>query len=218
MTGFLLGLSTGTVCLGYCSPILVPYLLGRGGDLRRNFLSVARFCAGRLFGYLLFGFLAWLVHGFFTGNNGFRMVLFGLADIILAVLLMFFGFTATKSFCAAEKASGFLSRIGMGLAPVHQLDFVAWMPLVFGFLTGINLCPPFLLAFTEAMATKSLAGSVGYFFMFFLGTTLYLLPLPFLGVMRQKTVFATVGKYTAVIAGVFYVYQGIVMLIGGILG
>ena len=54
--------------------------------------------------------------------------------------------------------------------------------------------------------------------MFFLGTTLYLLPLPFLGVMRQKTVFATVGKYTAVIAGVFYVYQGIVMLIGGILG
>ena len=35
-SGFLLGLSAGPYCLGYCGPIIIPYMLGEGGNARQN--------------------------------------------------------------------------------------------------------------------------------------------------------------------------------------
>jgi hypothetical protein len=60
--GFLLGLANRGVCLAYCAPVLVPYLLGEGGTLRRGAVSVGGFLGGRLVGYLAFAILAWLTH------------------------------------------------------------------------------------------------------------------------------------------------------------
>jgi hypothetical protein len=51
---FLLGLANGGVCLAYCAPVLVPYLLGAGDTVRRSVVSVGEFLGGRLAGYLTF--------------------------------------------------------------------------------------------------------------------------------------------------------------------
>jgi hypothetical protein len=56
--GFLLGLVNGGVCLSYCAPVLVPYLLGEGDTVRRSVASVGGFLGGRLVGYLTFAVLA----------------------------------------------------------------------------------------------------------------------------------------------------------------
>ncbi|MCX5645541.1 MAG: hypothetical protein NTZ17_12835 [Phycisphaerae bacterium] len=56
--GFLLGIASGGVCLAYCAPVLVPYLLSEGNTLRRSVISVGGFLAGRLIGYLVFAVLA----------------------------------------------------------------------------------------------------------------------------------------------------------------
>lgn len=61
MQAFLLGLSNGAVCLAYCAPVLIPYLLGEGKRISRNFAVLIRFLAGRLLGYLLFGIMAWAI-------------------------------------------------------------------------------------------------------------------------------------------------------------
>ena len=58
MQAFLLGLSYGAVCVAYCAPVLVPYLLGEGNRTWRNYAVLLRFLAGRLLGYLLFGIMA----------------------------------------------------------------------------------------------------------------------------------------------------------------
>ena len=54
--GFWLGLSTGPYCFAACAPCLLPYLSAEGrSDLGANLRLLARFLAGRLLAYFLFG-------------------------------------------------------------------------------------------------------------------------------------------------------------------
>ena len=58
--GLLLGLAVGPTCLASCVPAMVPVLIPaqtRGGVFPVSL--TAKFLAGRLIGYLLFGLLAW---------------------------------------------------------------------------------------------------------------------------------------------------------------
>ena len=47
-SGFILGLSTGVVCLAYCGPVLIPFLMGEGKGVYKNIGSVSLFLLGRL--------------------------------------------------------------------------------------------------------------------------------------------------------------------------
>ncbi|MDY0092387.1 MAG: sulfite exporter TauE/SafE family protein [Candidatus Vecturithrix sp.] len=201
MHGFLLGLSTGTFCVAYCAPMLVPYLLGEGGNVRDNVALLARFLAGRLLGYLAFALLAWIAGAVILQDAVYRARILGLAYIILAALL--------------------LVMAGLGHANDHGAVHLApqavgcvaqrWpmlFPIVLGILTGINLCPPFLLVLTEAVGAGSLAGSLWFFFTFFLGTSLYFLPMSLLGCFKRFTSLQTIGKITTVIIALYYFYRG----------
>ena len=57
--GLLLGLAVGPTCLASCVPAMVPVLIGTDQGRRISGLLTAKFLAGRLIGYLLFGLLAW---------------------------------------------------------------------------------------------------------------------------------------------------------------
>jgi hypothetical protein len=54
--GFILGLSTGAVCVAYCGPVLLPFILGEGTTVIQNAKSVGLFLGGRLLAYILVGF------------------------------------------------------------------------------------------------------------------------------------------------------------------
>jgi hypothetical protein len=86
------------------------------------------------------------------------------------------------------------------------------LPPLLGLLTGLNLCPPFLLAFTEAAATGTLAGSLLFFLAFYATTSLFFIPLPLLGTLGRFPVVRTVGRLAAGVVGVYYVYRGLTML------
>jgi sulfite exporter TauE/SafE len=207
MRGFLLGLANGTICLAYCAPVLVPYLLGEGQTIRRNYLDLSRFLIGRLFGYLLFAILAWSLNLFILQHNGYRDLILGVSYVLLAVLLVYYCFRKAKGLCAAE----YVNRRLPGFVTNNRI----LLPLSLGFLTGLNLCPPFLLAFTSAVAGGSLGNSLLFFSAFFLGTSLFFIPLPVLGIFTRKEVVRTVGKFAAGVIGCYYLYMGILILIGG---
>ncbi len=59
--GFILGLSTGAVCLAYCGPVLLPFILGEGTTVMQNAKSVGLFLGGRLVAYILVGFFSGLL-------------------------------------------------------------------------------------------------------------------------------------------------------------
>lgn len=212
MRGFLLGLANGTVCLAYCAPVIVPYFLGEGQTLRRNYLELGQFLAGRLLGYLLFAVLAWSLSLLVAGHNAARArdreMIFGASYILLAGLLVYYCFRKTKSFCAAERFQGFLP----GWFSNHRF----LLPVTMGFLTGLNLCPPFLLAFTSAVSGGGLWSSLAFFSTFFLGTSLFFIPVPILGIVKRTAVLRTIGKMAAGVIGCYYLYQGILILTGGI--
>ena len=198
----MLGLASGTVCVAYCAPILVPYLLSRGGNILNNLLTILYFMAGRLAGYLMFAVLAWAAGLAAAASIRNEKAVFGVIYIVLAGAMIFYGFKGAGGECAGKKA-GLLNA-------TNQTAF----PAILGFLTGLNLCPPFLLAFTEAAKTGTLWKSVLFFAAFFVGTSVYIVPLAILGLGRRVEPLRYVGRLAAGVMGVFYLYLGIMSFKG----
>lgn len=208
LQGFMLGIASGTACLAYCAPVLVPVLLGEGKNIQRNYIILGQYLGGRLGGYFLFALLAWAV-GFPLSGLQRREVVFGVVYIVLAVLLVYYGLSTHRTLCAGQILEQRSSKLAFNWPPV--------IPLVFGFLSGINLCPPFLLAFTEAADKATVWQSLLVFFTFFLGTSLYFLPIPLLGAFNRFDALQKVGKLAAIVVAVYYLYTGIIMIAGGVI-
>lgn len=208
MQGFLLGLSTGVTCLAYCSPVLIPYLLGEGKSVHQTASTLSQFLLGRLLGYLLFAVFAWLVGYYLSGLTDRREMLMGLIYILLASFLFCYGLSQSAAPCAGRSLRTRLTQA--------TLRYPALMPLVMGLLTGLNLCPPFLLAFAAAGENPSLAHSLLFFLSFFLGTTLFFLPVPLFGACKCIPSLKIIGKLAAVVMSIYYFYTGILMIVGGI--
>ncbi len=205
MQGLLLGLANGATCLAYCAPVLIPLMLGEGQKTRQNWGLLGKFLGGRLAGYLLFGLIAWLASQLIFGEPAYRNLILGVAYVVLSVLLAVYGLSKAPVACAGsmKDARRLLRR------------WPALLPLGVGFLTGLNLCPPFLLAFTNAAGAGTLAASLFFFLAFFVGTSLYFVPLAFVGFMSHVNALRTVGKLAAVLMALYYAYTGVIYIAGG---
>jgi len=207
MQGFILGLSSGAVCVTYCAPVLIPYLLGEKKGILQNVLLISQFLGGRLLGYLAFGLIAWCINRSILQAVDYREFLIGIAYVVLSVFLIFYSFSKVESPCTGEQMRGLLNRVEVG--------WPVLLPTVMGVVTGFSFCPPFLLALTNAAEKSSLFHSLFFFLTFFLGTSIFFLPTPFLGIFRGIPVLQTIGKLAAGIMGLYYSYSGIILLIGG---
>jgi len=203
--GIILGLSTGAVCLAYCGPVLIPYLLGENKNVKTNLVYVSLFLSGRLLAYLAIGLIVGIVGTLFLQPSGFNVILVGVSYIILSVVLIAYGFYRFNEVCLGKTNTKIAFRY------FKQMPFI--IPIVGGILTGLNICPPFLLAITKAASTHQITGSIVFFVMFFIGTSLYFLPLPFIGFFKKQKIFRIVGKFAAILAGLIYLYKGLLMVI-----
>ena len=205
MQGFLLGLANGTSCLAFCAPALIPFFMHEGQGVRQNLVTLFKFLGGRMGGYLLIGLLAWGAGSLLSGAAGYERLLIGIAYVGLAALLLVAVLRkkAPAGACAFEGARATLSR------------WPALLPVGMGFLAGLKICPPLLLAFTGAASAGSLAGSLVFFLAFFLGTSVYFIPIPFLGVFRRVSALQIVGQFAAVIVAVYYLFAGVILLVAG---
>lgn len=177
LNGLLLGLANGGACLATCSGILVPLFLGEGKPVKDNTWTMSGFMAGRLIGYLLFGLLAWMLNWLILRDPVYRAFIAGAAYLGLAGLMLAFGLGKLRVACALPPRAlrPYLKKLP-GLRP--------FIPVLFGLLTGLNLCPPFLLAFTNAALNGTLLGSLSFFLAFYIGTSIYLIPIPLIGLFR----------------------------------
>ncbi len=195
--GFLLGIASGGVCLTYCAPVLVPYLLGEARTVRANLAPVGGFLAGRLAGYMTFAVLAWLAHRLLVEHLPHQEAILGIVTVALALLLITYGFTGRDRHCPAMPAR---SRRGN----------TTILPVTLGFLTGVNVCPPFLLAFSNAAQFSQLWQSLLFFAAFFVGTSVYIAPLPLVGLAGGCERIRIIGRLAAGVVGLFYLYSGVV--------
>jgi hypothetical protein len=197
--GFVLGLSTGFYCLTSCLPVLVPYLLSEGGKAWKiNFSIFLEFLSGRFIAYFLFAVVSVLIGRTYNPYLPDWAAPLAMALTALAMLssLIFRRSAAAGGVCAPP-VSPFFKRI----------------PLALGFMTGINVCPPFVAAFVRLAGMADMTAGLFYFTGFFTATSIFLLPAiaptPFLN-ERLKVI----GRMTLAIAGVWYLLLGITGLIG----
>jgi sulfite exporter TauE/SafE len=185
----LAGLSVGAFCLTYCFPFMGVLFAAEERTSRKNLLILAEFLAGRLAGYLCFG----LVVGYLGERFEPRWLRLAtdISFIVLSLILFLYllGLLREKNFC--KTPAFFRSR----------------SPLLMGFFMGINLCPPFLLSVAYIFKQQSAFYGALYFALFFVASSVYFLPVVFLGLASRAKEFRTVARVSGfLVALIFFVY------------
>jgi len=190
----LLGLSTGLFCAGFCVPLVGPLLLSdENRSVRRSASRIGLFLAGRLVAYMLFGLVFGALGGAISRVWGIKTVLLPLVYAILGVMMIVYA--VVQSFPHVGFCRAVSPRIRSG-----------WYLALVGFLAGINLCPPFLLAVTTVMDIGGALRGALFFLVFFLATSIYLLPLFFAGLVSRFASVRFAGRFAAVLAGLYFLY------------
>jgi hypothetical protein len=180
---------------------------GVRGHSRQLFL----FLAARLAGYLVFACAVWLVGSAipraipraWTG----RSWLMGGIELLLAAALVVYAAGWPHRQCVVVKSTSALTQIGE--APVPKRSGA----LALGFLTGINLCPPFLVAGVRAAQLAHLSAALLFFVCFFAGTAIWFFPFLSLGFLKRTPAIVTVARMVAVLLACWYGFSGVSILI-----
>jgi len=187
----LVGLSLGAFCLSYCFPFLATFVVSQARTTKENLKLVFRFIFGRLLGYMMFGF----IFGFLGEKlqSPFLTLITDLSLIIISIILILY-------LCGLLKES-------QAMCPAPKLQNRNAM--VMGFLMGINICPPFLLSIPYVFSLHSTFLGVVYFLIFFVASSVYFLPMIFVGMLAKIKEFQTVARLSGFIcAGIFIFYGG----------
>jgi sulfite exporter TauE/SafE len=189
--GWLLGVSSGPFCLGVCAPFIVPYLFAQGASkFKTNALTIAEFLLGRLIAYLMIGaFAGWL--GRQLSADITRLLTRG-ALFITASLLLFYAFRRFKT-----SSQSCIWKPG-------RFSFLRF-PILLGFFIGINVCPPFIAAIARVVDIGGIASGMIFFFSFFIGTSLYVLPLFTLSPFTKAEKAQHIGVLSSFIVGVWFI-------------
>lgn len=203
MDGFFLGISSGLFCLSSCAPVIVPFLLGEGKKVSGNFFIIGLFLTGRLLGYILFAISAWYIGNTILSSHHLKNIFLGGSDIILSVILLFYALFEPKDDCKLNTVMSFFG----GKYNNHYL------PILLGFITGINICPPFLLALIQSINKGSILNCLLFFILFFIGTSVYITLTAFIGLLSSVSKLRIIGKLTAIVISFYYLYSGSLIIL-----
>lgn len=202
-----LGLATGPVCLASCGPVVLPWMLMQPRGVRTHGQQLSIFLATRMAGYLLFATAAWLSGAAFPRGWTGRSWLLGGIQLLLAAALLFYaaGWRGLHSPHIHEGPD----LVQIGASPKPAFTGAATL----GFLTGINLCPPFLVAGVRAAEAPSLPDALFYFGVFFAGTSVWFAPFISLGWVKRTPALLTVARILAVLLACWYGMSGVSILL-----
>lgn len=208
----MLGLTTGPVCLASCGPVVLPWMMVQPRGVRAHSRQLALFLAARLAGYMLFAAAVWLVGASipqaWSGRAGIgRTWLFGGIEVLLAAALVVYAAGWPRRRCALAETPRALVQIGEAQSARQS------GALALGFLTGINLCPPFLVAGVRAAQLPSLWAALVFFVCFFVGTAVWFLPFLSLGFVQRTPALVIVARMVAALLACWYGFSGISILI-----
>lgn len=194
--GAALGLATGVTCLASCGPVYAAYLLGEKRSALGSVRIILLLNLGRFAAYAAFGAAAGLLGG--AVPSEFRIPLSAAGYILFATYLIL-------SAVRVQKSCG-------GCSTSRLLSFTR-SAFLLGVLTGFSICPAFLIALTSAFESSGAVGGMLHFMGFYAGTTVYMLPFAFLGLLTHRAWFTGAARVLSVIVAVYFLAFGIRMLV-----
>ncbi len=189
----LAGLSMGLFCCLSCYPFLAPVFAAGNRTPQATFSMWIQFILGRLAGYVLLGAA--------MGALGKRFGSAGLGIASILGMMAMAGLTFARAF-RPEPATA--CRAGVRR--------VAAVPVLLGFLMGFHACPPVLMSAAYVFHLQSILKGMVYFFVFFCATTVYLIPLFFVGLLGRMREFRLAARISAFLVGALFLVQGLWML------
>ncbi len=193
--GFALGLTTGGFCSLYCLPTIAPVMLGsKKQGIRKALFALLQFLAGRLFAYTLFGLAAGFFGQAVNDNIYFSSLIIPLIYIVLGLMMLVYGVTGAFPH---KGACSYISR------HTEHPFFLFGL----GFLVGINVCPPFILAVSTAVDIGGAINGLIFFLSFFVATSIFLLPLILTGIGSRIELLKRIAKLVSVGVGIMYIIQ-----------
>jgi hypothetical protein len=206
-----LGLASGPACIAACGPVLVPSLLTERAGLSPHVRYLSAFLGARLVGYLLFAAAAWEIGSLAVLPPGLRVLLMGSVNVLLAVVLLGYAYSA-RNFCGPSCAKSELESklVKIGAAKSRGASGAAAL----GLLTGLSLCPPFIAAGVRAAELGGIIQALLFFTFFFVGTTVWFVPFVGMGCIARNQAVMTVARMAMALIAIFYLLTGIALLIG----
>lgn len=208
LEGLMLGLSAGVYCMGSCLVFFVPYLLAESlpaggavtgaqktlGGIKR----VSSFMLGRFIAYIAFALIIGFMGSAYKNALSAR---FSALALIAASLLMLF-YSLTNSLKSSGSCAGVIGRFKF-----------TRIPFALGMLTGLNPCPPFLVGAARLWTLGDISGGVILFIAFFLGTSVYMVPLVFVSFLGRGERIKQIGLMVALLSGIWFLCVGILALV-----
>ena len=191
--GFFGGLSVGVYCLGSCLPVFLPILLAEKRSLKKSFGILWEFSLGRLLGYLIFG----VIIGYLGQKINNTWIHAGALIITLWMGIIMILFSLNK-----------IDRRYCLMSPWKRIKTA----FLIGFLTGVNICPPFLGSLAYVFNLRDALKAAIYFLAFFVGTSVYLLPATFLGFTSKFKLMRQIAQFAGLGIGVYFVIKSLLSL------
>jgi sulfite exporter TauE/SafE len=201
---FILGLSSGSACLATCGIVMFPYLMSGSAGVKRIASDLFLFLITRLLIYFILATLAWHFGQAIFSNLVVRNLVPGILYIVFAVMLVWYSISENRNKECPVKIVKTVKN--------HRL-----VPVFLGIVNSLGFCPALFIIMTKGATQGTLTQSYIAFLAFFLGSSVWFLPLPLAGRIKKREILKTIGILATGLAGIIFMIKGITNLIGGII-
>jgi sulfite exporter TauE/SafE len=200
----ILGLSSGSACLATCGMVMFPYLMSGSSGVRRISIDLSVFLITRLVAYFILATLAWYFGQALFSDPVIRNIVPGILYIVFAIMLVWYSIDKSRNPVCPAKI-------------VKTVNNRRLVPVFLGIVNSFGFCPALFIILTKSATQGTIVQSYLAFLAFFIGSSLWFLPLPLAGKIRKREVLKTIGLLATGLAGIIFMIKGITNLIGGII-
>lgn len=200
----ILGLSSGSACVATCGMVMFPYLMAGSAGVKRIAIDLTLFLLTRLIVYFILATLAWYFGQTIFINPFVRNIVPGILYIVFAVMLVWYSISKSrKPDCPAKI--------------VRTVNNRRLIPVFLGLVNSLGFCPALFIILTKGATEGTILQSYLAFLAFFIGSSLWFLPLPLAGKVQKREVLRNIGILATGLAGIIFMIKGLTNIIGGII-
>ncbi len=196
----LIGLSTSASCVAQCGNIILSIIMAEKKSVGQSYGLLGGFMLGRLLIYSGISAVISLIDSAATIPASVTAV----SLIAVSAIMLIYSVGKTKQLCVGHHFTRKIYSACHGR--ISLLAFAA------GALSSLNICPPIISLIASSIGTKAVFAN---FAMFFIGTSVFFLPMPLIGAIKNTEAVTKTGRAAALIVSIIFLAKGIGILASG---